>query len=425
MFFLALPFYLRRMLRRGGYGASWEHRFGLLPVLSPNTPKTRIWIQAVSVGELLAVCPLALRLKNEGMEVILTVTTSTAYKLAVERLSSQIDVIAYFPLDFWPFSALAWRRLRPDLALMMESELWPEHLAQAQRRDVPVLLINARLSDRSFSRYKKLMPVARTLAFDPLTLILAGTPQDEARFKALGVATGKITYIGHLKCDMPMDPYLDEKRKRALIKELFPDADGSSLILLGSSTWPGEEAFLVDLQSKVRSAGMDVRLLLAPRHAERREEVTRILEEQPLPWTRRSDGKSHGENARIYLADTTGELRMLTQLADVAFIGKSLPPHNEGQSPIEAVAYGVPAVMGPGMSNFRDITESLVEVGAAVRARDAVAVRESLLDLLRSSDRRRTISQQALEWHASQRGATDRAISAIKSSLAKAGPAKV
>ncbi len=419
---LALPFYLRRMIRRGGYGASWQHRFGFAPKLKPDVSRRRIWIQAVSVGELLAISPLASRLKEEGMEVVLSVTTSTAYKLAKERLEKQIDHVFYFPLDFWLFSALAWRRVRPSLALMMESELWPEHLRQAQSRKAPSVLINARLSDRSFRRYRRILPLAKPLVLDPVSLILAGTPQDERRFKTLleGEAS-KVRYIGHLKCDVPMDQHLEPDQKLMLTKELFPDANRSSLILLGSSTWPGEEEFLIQLQSQARSAaGMDVRLLLAPRHAERREEVTRVLEEQTLSWTRRSDGRSYGNDARIYLADTTGELRMLTQIADVAFIGKSLPPHNEGQSPIEAVAYGIPVITGPGMSNFRDITDSLVEAGAAIRARDLSSASHSILELLRSPDRRHAMGRQAIKWHSAQRGATDRAIAAIRSLLLEA-----
>lgn len=150
------PGYLLRMRKRGGYGRDFAQRFGAHPNLAPSAARRRVWIQAVSVGEMLAIGPLLRALKSSGAEIYLTTTTSTGRRIAVERHADLVAAIGYFPLDAWPFTARAWRRIKPDLAILMEGERWPEHLRQAALRGVPVISVNTRLSDRTFGRLRLL-----------------------------------------------------------------------------------------------------------------------------------------------------------------------------------------------------------------------------------------------------------------------------
>jgi len=380
-----LPYYLLRMWRRGGYGPGFSQRFGGGIVLGTKRDGIkRVWLQAVSVGEMQAIAPLLNALRQRGdVEVYLTTTTSTGHRIALERYGEKSGLaagIGYFPLDWWLFSARAWRRVQPDLVILMESELWPEHIAQARRRGVPMLVVNARMSDRSFSRMKIWRWAVMPLMQKGITRVLACSEGDAARFRELGFAAERVAVTGNIKWDVTI-PALGAAEKTALRNELGLGV--KELILLGSSTWPGEEEACVAALRAVRGAGVEARLLLVPRHAERRGEVEAMLEKEAKPaelaWHFRSRGTAAGQ-VDIAVGDTTGELRKFTQLADLVFVGKSLAPHTEGQTPVEAAALGRAIVFGPGMSNFREISQRLVKAGAAcvVQSREelcAVAAR--------------------------------------------------
>ncbi len=411
-----LPYYLRRMWRRGGYREGAGHRFGLVPRLEkPRPGQTRLWLQAVSVGELQAIEPLLDRLNAEGdWEVVLTTTTSTGYRLARERLAPKVEQVAVFPLDFWPCSALAWKRFEPDVVALMEGEVWPEHLQQARRRGVPTILINARLSDRSFARYRKLGGLPRRL-FTGLSQILASSEPDAERYRQLIGNRDRIEVTGNLKFDASIGPVLSAGEHRELLREVgFADGPEDTLILAGCSTWPGEEAFLLGVLDAVETRKLPVRLLLIPRHAERRGEVAALLRTQPRTWHQRSTKTPPPEDTRICLADTTGEMRRLMQVAHVAFIGKSLPPNNGGQTPLECAAFGIPMAYGPHMTNFRQACRELEHVEGSLRGTHAHAVRGHLLDLLENPDQRTEMGQRAKAWHAACRGATERTFAALR-----------
>ena len=412
----SLPYYAWRMWRRGGYRHDFHHRFGLIDRPPPKPSGVRrLWVQAVSVGEAQALAPLLTQLRRPDREIVLTTTTSTAYHIVREKYARDVLKTGIFPLDFWPFSRNAWRRLDPDLAILMEAELWPEHLVQARARGVPVALINARISDRSFRRYRQFPAFARWM-FGNLRLILCATPSDHDRFVALGADPARTRLTGSLKSDVSVPAFLNPAERAALREELGFVSDairGQPLVLLGSSTWPGEEALLLETLRVALAAGLDARLLLVPRHAERRREIIALLEKQSLPWHARSVSVRPPQPVKIYLADTTGELLRLTQAADLAFIGKSLPPHEGGQTPIEAAALGVPLVYGPNMSNFKDIARALEETGAALRVNDAPAAQAALLALLQDPVRRAQMSAAARDWHAASQGATQRTAAAL------------
>jgi 3-deoxy-D-manno-octulosonic-acid transferase len=417
IFLFMLPFYLRRMRRRGGY---WNHlgqRFGAHPRLPAKAPGVRrIWLQAVSVGEVLAVGPILEALRRDGVEVYLTATTSTGFRLADDRYRGLTLGVGYFPIDWLLFSALAWRRIAPDLAILTEGERWPEHVRQARRRGVPVININARISDRSFARLRFCRrwapPVTRLLLAD-ITRVLACSKRDGERFRRLGFPEDRLQITGNIKLDVAI-PVLGESELEALRRELgLPEGEA---VLLGSSTWPGEEEALVAALRAARAAGLSCSLLLVPRHAERRFEIERFLKESGLRYHFRSRGSAGGP-VDVAVGDTTGELQRLTQIADLVFVGKSLPPHTEGQTPVEAAALERPLIFGPGMGNFSAIARDLVACGAACRIADAPSLSAEVRELLRDSGRRAAIAAAAAAWHRENGGALERTLAVIREEL--------
>lgn len=410
---LASPYYLWRMRRRGGYAEGFWHRFGEVPPLPAKTPGARrIWLQAVSVGEVLAIAPLLEAFRREGRtEVYLTTTTSTGYQLAKGKYAALTVGLGYFPLDFWAFSARAWRQVAPDLAILMEGERWPEHVAQARARRVPVISVNARLSDRSFRRSLSFRWALRPLAAG-LTQVLCAAKRDEQRFKALGFPPDRLQTTGNLKLDVSI-PLLAEKEQATLRHEL---GLGAGLVLLGSSTWAGEEAALVTALKAARERGLKVTLLLVPRHAERREELRGLLEKTGLSFHFRSTGAAAG-TVDVAVGDTTGELRKFTQLADLVFTGKSLAPHEGGQTPVEAAVLGKPVLHGPRMTNFRDIIRTLTEAGAVRKVETHRELITAAVELLQDAAQREKLAAAAREWGEANRGATERTLAVIRAYL--------
>ncbi|MBL9201814.1 MAG: glycosyltransferase [Opitutaceae bacterium] len=409
------PYYLWRMRRRGGYGAGFMQRFGADPGLPPKTPgRPRVWLQAVSVGEMLAIAPILEALRRDGADVYLTTTTSTGHALARERYAGLVAGMGYFPLDAWPCVARAWRRVAPDLVILAEGERWPEHLHAAAARAVPVLNINARLSDRSFARLRK-FPRAAALTFRGVTRLLAVSADDAERFITCGMPRGRVTVSGNIKLDVTI-PRLGEDERARLRRELgLRDGD---LVLLGSSTWPGEEAALVAAMREARSAGLRCSLLIVPRHAERRAAIEAELAATGLRHHFRSRGAAAGE-VDVAVADTTGELRRLAQLGDVVFVGKSLPPHTEGQTPVEAAALGKPILFGAGMGNFRVIARDLLARGAAREVADAAALAAAARALLADPAARVELAAAAARWHGDNAGAAARTAAEINAALTR------
>jgi 3-deoxy-D-manno-octulosonic-acid transferase len=408
------PRYLRRMWRRGGYRSDFGHRFGGHPQLPPKPPGVRrIWLQAVSVGEMLAIGPLLEALRRDGTQVYLTTTTSTGHRVANDRYRGLTVGIGYFPIDWWPFVRRAWRRIEPDLVILTEGERWPEHLRRAKKRGVPVLCINARMSDRSFARLRRFSPAAR-LMLGGITRLLPCSTEDEARFRELGVPAERMYTTGNIKLDVAI-ALLTAAERSALRADLgLPDG----LVLLGSSTWPGEEQALIEALRMARNGGQRCTLLIVPRHAERRLEVERLLQASGLRFHFRSRGRAPAE-VDVAVGDTTGELRKFTQLADLVFVGKSLPPHTEGQTPVEAAALEKPILFGPGMSNFRLIARDLVARGAAREVHSAAALAHQADVLLREPAERARLAAAAAQWHRDNAGAVSRTLDVIRGEIAK------
>ena len=414
----ALPFYGWRMWRRGGYQKDFAHRFGKMRnVPPPPTGVKRIWIQAVSVGELLAIQPLLRALHaQEDVEVILTTTTSTGRKVLEERYAEVTTWRGIFPLDFWLCSRAAWKQLQPDLVVLMESELWPEHLHQAQRHGVPVVLANARMSNTSARRYAQWGWFVRPL-LKPMTTILAANERDRERFASLQLPAA-VALMGNLKFDFDPEPILSAQERADLRNELGLGTE--DVLLVGASTWPGEERLLAELAARFRTEGLPVRALLVPRHAERKCDLVRELAELPLSHHFRSNGPAPKTPVELYIGDTTGELRRFVQLGDVLFIGKSMPPHTGGQTPIEAAAYKKSIVFGPDMSNFSMITRDLLFAGGAT-AVTLETIEATLRQRLTDADLRNREGAAARAVVDQHRGATTRLMATLNDLLRACG----
>jgi len=414
---IALPYYLFRMLRRGGYAKSFQHRFGFFHKLKPrSTGKKRVWIQAVSVGEVLAVQSLIDLLQKDGkIEIVLTTTTSTGYAEALKRYTNVVHSIGIFPLDFWLFSEIAWKRIQPNAIILTESELWPEHLHKAEKKNIPTYLINARISDKSFSRYNKAPKLAGRM-LKKMSSVFPASDLDRDRLLELGCPLENISATGSIKFDVSNNFVISDSEKKALRHSLgFGDED--TFVLLGSSTWPGEEIALLRAQRAIIKQGIDCRLLLVPRHAERAPEILKLLKSQDLAWSQRSKDHYPKGDLHIHLADTTGELAHLTQAADLAFIGKSLPPNTGGQTPIEAASAGIPIITGPKMNNFKDISKTLVLSGATKTARDANDLVKVVTELASNSIALAEMRNSAVQWHKLNGGSSERIASHIRDSL--------
>ncbi len=414
---LASPYYLLRMRRRGGYQDNFSQRFGAVAPLPAKRPGVRrVWLQAVSVGEMLALAPLLEGLHADpAVEVYLSTTTSTGYALARERYAKLTVGLGYFPVDWWLFSRRAWAQIEPDLVILLEGERWPEHIRQAQLRNVPVLAVNARLSDRSFRRMMKLPAWVRSL-FNGISRVLACSEHDAERFREIGFDAGDVVTTGNIKLDVTIPPLTDEE-KATLRREL---GFGDEPVLLGSSTWPGEEEVLIEILKALRAEGRAVRLLIVPRHAERRAEVEALLHGGGLTYHFRSRGPAPaGVAVDVAVGDTTGELRRLTQLAELVFVGKSLPPHHEGQTPVEAAALGKPVLFGPAMSNFRVISRDMCAEGAARSVSDAAGLQAEVLSLWADAPERARMAEAARAWRQANQGAVGRTLAVIREELAR------
>lgn len=414
IFLLFAPFYLRRKLRRDMKIRQWPQYLGFSPKIfhkSNARTKKRIWLQAVSVGEVLAIEPLIRQLHaSADAEIILTTTTITGYKEAKKRYLDIISGIALFPMDFWPCSALAWSRIQPDIVILVESELWPEHLHQATRKGIPVYLINARLSNLSYARLKQFHFMARFF-IERIKSIYCATQIDYERFSNLGAIVQD--RIGNIKLDVDFGPTLSSEDKVAQLQAMgfkqYNVSKENPFILIGASTWPGEESLLLNAHRYCLDAGVPCKLILAPRHVERREAIQKILNKQPLPWSSAcGDSGNHpinnDSNNAIFLSDTTGDLVHLLKLADLTFIGKSMSPNTGGQTPIEAAAQGIPILFGPNMSNFKTITEELIESGTARCVTSQSELNEQVLQLAKDSEVRTQMKEAGLAWHEANKG---------------------
>jgi len=411
------PWWLWRVATTEKYREGLRERLGRVPARLKQIAddyKPVIWLHAVSVGEVLAVSRLVEEIGAAlpGHRLLISTTTRTGQALARERFGA--ERVFYCPLDL-PWAVRAYlNALRPAMLVLAETEFWPNLLNGCFRRGVPVAVVNARISDRSWPRYKMLRRLW-TPILGKLSRLLAQSELDAERLRALGCKPERVAVSGNLKFDVRVPKEAEATR---LLKSL-----GSGLrFVVAGSTLEGEEATLLEAWPKLVASGEKLVLVLAPRHPERFGVVAALLAGSGVEWVRRSEwkGKAGGEIAelrsgQVILLDTIGELASVYSLAAVAFIGGSIVEAG-GHNPLEPAQFGVPIVMGPHYVNFRSITEDL-------RAHDALrnAEREELAGVLREllthNDEAQAMGARALRVFEEQAGATGRSVEAIRGIL--------
>ena len=388
---------------------------GCVRITNPQR-KPVAWFHAVSVGEvnLLGTLVPAFRKQHPDWLVIVSSTTDTGLAEARKRFAD-LTVIPW-PFDFFWAVAAALDAVRPSLVVLTESEMWPNFLAAAKFRHVPAMLVNARLSPRSFRRLRRVAGLARRLLFNKVTRFAVQEQEYADRFRQLGVPVEKIVVTGSIKYDGALrtrDTEATSRLRNTL--GLAPAPPGPRpLVLLAGSTHAPEESIILGVYARLRTQFPHLHLILVPRHPDRFEEVARLVEQSGLPMVRRSRiGDALPEMPAVLLLDTVGELGAAWGLADVGFTGGSLDGKRGGQSMIEPAGYGVPCVFGPHVWNFKDAANRLIEIGGAVTVQDAMELERELAKLLADANLRDRLGSAARELVQRQHGATQRTLKEI------------
>jgi len=419
---LFLPGYLVKMFRRGGYREKFGQRLGFYDsaVRQRLAGKNPVWFHAVSVGEVAIALKLAREWKTRepGLLLVLTTTTTTGFALAQRQFSSLGDVM-YMPLDFWPIMRRGFGLINPSLIVLVEAEVWPNLMAEARRREIPVALVNARLSPRSEARFRRFQQFVSPL-FRQLALISVAESEDVQKWSALGVDRARLRQVGSVKFD-----------SAELEEQMAVSATGifhlSSLtaedpVLLGGSTHHGEEDILADVFLRLRLRSPRLSLFLAPRHVERAREIRKKLEARGLDVRFVSEASTDPEaRPHCIILDQTGQLPLWYGIATVAFVGKSLTAHG-GQNPVEPIAAGVPVIFGPKMENFAQLAKELIAHDGAVEVHDARELQAAVARLLENPDARTSLVTKAEEVLARHRGATARTVDVLEELPRKSRP---
>jgi 3-deoxy-D-manno-octulosonic-acid transferase len=421
-FLLASPHYLLKMRRRGNWRAGFKQRFGFFDnkVKQSLTNRHVIWLHAVSVGEMNVCLQLihALQPRLPNVKLVISTTTTTAMGDLQKRLPPPIGKI-YFPFDLRFAVSRSIGTIHPHAIILVESEIWPNFIWCAKRSGKPLFLVNARLSDRSYPRFKKYGFLFREL-FGAFAAVGAQNESDAARLRELGCAPEAVRVVGNLKFDAAKFTGTRTLDVSGLFAQLGigPDA----LIWVAGSTHPGEERILAAQFKRLREKFPDLVFILVPRHNERAREVGHELAELGIKYMYRSevtpDTCHKPGSVQCLLVDTIGELRFFYEHASVVFIGKSLMAEG-GQNPIEPAALGKPVVFGPNMQNFPDVTKIFLSQDGAVQVGDADELEKTLAELLANPSRREELGRNAHRIVQDNLGAVDRTVDMILEHLNK------
>lgn len=403
-----LPSFLWRMKKRGGYRHSTQQRLGLYSkeIKLSLSSQRRIWIHAVSVGEMYVAKTLIeeVRKNKKNISFVITTTTSTGYRIANQEKQKN-DVVLYFPLDL-PFVVKRVANLiNPIELILIEGECWPNLIWEISRRNIPIALVNGRISDRSYQRYMHVLWLTREV-FQCVDRLYMQQARDADRVIRFGANSDQVFVSGNLKFDFP-----DIASVKSL-KELFGRTKSrEQLFILASSTWPGEEVVLARIVNKLKREYNSLQLIIAPRHVERIPEIRTELLEINCHVSLRSE-KSPADLNSIWLLDSTGELSDLYPSSDIVFIGKSLYASG-GQNPIEAASYGCVLITGPHMENFKAEADSLDKYKARIVVHSENTLDDELRKLLVDHQHRSNLGRASKEMFEAGRGGVQKTLEGL------------
>ena len=409
--FFFLPGYFTKMIRRGGYREKFGQRLGIYDrELRDRLSKQRsIWLHAVSVGEVNIALKLAhaLRALESDLRCVLTTTTTTGFALARKNAPPWMEIM-YTPLDYWPIMHRAFSVIRPARILLIEAEVWPNLAGEAHTRQIPLVLVNARLSPRSERRYRRFQFFVAPI-FRLLDLVCVPEEEDIERWTALGVPADRIQVTGSIKFDPDVQP-----ENQTMAASVSNALSSNSLVLFGGSTHRGEEKILAGIFLSLRQQFPALRLFIAPRHVERLQEIRAELGAFPMRVALASQSlQGRDADADCILLDTTGELQRWYGIATVVFVGKSLTAHG-GQNPVEPILAGKPVVFGSHMENFTTLVRRLVSNNGAIQVADADSLEGAVAELLRDAYARKRLVQNARVALSDHQGATARAAALVR-----------
>jgi 3-deoxy-D-manno-octulosonic-acid transferase len=415
-FVITSPYYFLKMWRRGNWRPGFRQRFGHHDhkIKQSLTNRHVLWLHAVSVGEMnvcVQVCR-ALELRMPNLKLVVSTTTTTGMGELQARLSANVSKI-YYPIDRRKFVAHALAAIHPNAIVLIESEIWPNFIWRAHSLRKPLFLVNARLSHRSYPRYKRLGFLFREL-FASFVAVGAQNEEDAAKLIELGCGTEAVRVVGNLKFDAVS---LDGRRSLdvpGLLARLGVPDDAPFLV--AGSTHAGEEAVLAEQFLRLRARFPNLFLILVPRHFERAREVGKELAAHGIKYVYRSEISSETAPLRrvphCLLVDSTGELMNFYKQATVVFVGKSLTARG-GQNPIEPAALGKPVVFGPNMQNFADVVRILLAENGAVQVQDAEELENTFSELLADCARRDELGRNAARIVQQNQGAVERTVDMI------------
>jgi 3-deoxy-D-manno-octulosonic-acid transferase len=412
VFIVVSPYFVYQAIRYKKYIGSLRQRLGFLPITFNIDGEESVWIHAVSVGETLTARALAADLKTlyPRLRLFLSTTTIAGQQVARQNLQ-HVDGVFYFPFD-WTFIVRRTLDLvKPRVFIMMETEIWPNLLRICRKRGVKTVVINGRISSRSYPRYRLVRPFFRQVLAD-VDRFCVQSEESARRLIDLGADPSRITVTGSLKFDSLELPTSSHGKPRERVLRFFRMAPQRQVVVAGS-TMRGEEAAVLRAFTRVKAASPGAVAILAPRHAERFGEVERLAREAGFVTVRRSELPIDAEpRADVVVLDTMGELAQIYQIATAVFVGGSLADHG-GHNILEPAIFGKPIIFGPHMQNFKEIAEAFVANGAAVQVQSDRDLEHALLGLLTDPVRRARLGAAARALVEANRGAKDKTLAVI------------
>lgn len=413
IFYLLTPLIILRLLLRAtkapAYASRWSERFGFVPPsVRRDDSKEVIWLHAVSVGETLAAVPLvvALQEKYPAHRLMVSCMTPTGSERIKAAFGDSVDH-CYAPYDMPDSLARFLNRVKPKMLIIMETELWPNTIAACHKRNIPVVLANGRLSEKSARAYRRIRPLVRPM-LSQLTAVAAQHSDDGARFTELGLAQSALTVTGNIKFDLSLDQAVRDKAQN-----LSGEWRGESQrpVLLVASTHRGEDEIILDAFSQIKAEIENLLLVLVPRHPERFNQVADLCTSRGFSLARRSSGEPVAE-ADILLGDTMGELMSFYGACDIAFVGGSLVATG-GHNMIEPAAWGVPVLSGPQLFNFSEASRLLLQADAMTVCDSAEQLAGQAVELFRDNQRRQHMGASARRVAEANRGALKRLVELV------------
>lgn len=411
LFYLLVPFILIRLGLRGikapAYSSRWGERFALY---AKKFPQNVLWFHAVSVGEAEALFPLVRKIQRQYpcAKILITTTTPTG-SARVKAVMPDVEHV-YLPYDMPDAVSRFMRCFKPKIAVIMETEIWPNLFACCGENDIPLYIINARLSEKSARGYQK-APGFVSAILAQVKFIAAQTQEDASRFVDIGAKMDAVETLGNIKFDVEVPVEIIAQGLQLKVN-LFAER----FVFLIASTHKGEDVLFLELYKKIKQSIPELLLVIVPRHPERFGEVKKLSEQYQLTVVTRTSGEICAQHDDVYLVDTMGELKMLYAASDVAFVGGSMV-NVGGHNILEAAVVGVPVLFGPYMENFKEITEKVLQQGGAIQCRDQNEISSALIMLYTDSAYRASLAAKGKAFVRQNQGAITRIFDVLKQDI--------